>query len=373
MGGARLPVASVERKILFVSRYRGFLIVLIVLIHTGMTYGASGSWYYAEPHDVLWLKVLGTYVGTLAQSFAVGAFFFLSAYFLPGSLARRGAGDLLKERAVRLLIPLALFFFLANPFLVKAVASWGNRAAVPRGPVFGSGPLWFLEALYLLTLVYVAGRLVLPRGLPTGLPKGLPRRRGILAYILSTAVLGFLVRIPFPIGSEVSNLQPGFFPLYIILFAAGIKAGREQWLEAVPSIPIGFWCLTAGLGLAIFPVLGIAGGALRDTSAFLGGLTWQSGAFALWEAGTGTSLLIVTLVLFSRARWVVPGVGESFSESAYGIYLLHAFVVVLLALAMKDLAIHPGIKWITLSVCAVCLPWAVTRVLRRAPGFSRVL
>ena len=373
MGGARLPVASVERKILFVSRYRGFLVVLIVLIHTGITYGASGSWYYTEPHDVPWLKVLGTYVGAVAQSFAVGAFFFLSAFFLPGSLARRGVWDLLKERAIRLLIPLAVFFFLANPFLVKAAASWGNGAAIPPGPVFGSGPLWFLEALYVFTLVYVGGTLVLPRGLRTGLPKGLPGRRGILVYILAAAALGFLVRIPFPIGSEVSNLQPGFFPMYIILFAAGIKAGRGQWLEAVPSIPIGFWCLAAGLGLVLFPVLGIAGGGLRDTAPFLGGLTWQSGAFALWEAGTGTSLFIVTLGLFSRARWVVPGVGESFSESAYGIYLLHAFVVVLLALAMKGLAVHPGIKWTTLSVCAVCLPWAVTLVLRRAPGFSRVL
>jgi hypothetical protein len=93
----------------FVSRYRGFLVVLIVLIHTGITHGASGSWYYTEQHDALWLKVMGTFIGAVAQSFALG-------------------------------------------------------------PWFGSGPLWFLEALYLFMLVYLAGKLVFPRDLGIPMP-----------------------------------------------------------------------------------------------------------------------------------------------------------------------------------------------------------
>jgi Acyltransferase family len=361
-----------QRRLLFVSRYRGFLIVLVVLIHTGITYGAAGSWYYTEEHDVLWLKALGTFIGAVAQSFALGAFFFLSAYFLPASLEHRGAWGLIRERSVRLLIPLGSYSFIANPLLVMAVAAWGCGEPLPVGPWFGTGPLWFVEALYLFMLVYLGGKVLLRLDIAFRPKRGIPSRRAILLYIIVAAGLGFFVRTVFPIGRSISNLQPGFFPMYVILFAAGIKAGREQWLEDIASLPTGFWAVLAGLGLFIFPVLGIAGGALHRTGSFLGGFTWQSAAYALWEAATGTALFIVTLVLFSRARWITPGVGESFSSSSYGIYLLHAFVLVLLALAMKDLAVHPAVKWMTLSVCGVCLPWPVTRLLRKVPGFSRI-
>ncbi|HUI70346.1 MAG TPA: hypothetical protein VL354_07470, partial [Spirochaetia bacterium] len=84
------------------------------------------------------------------------------------------------------------------------------------------------------------------------------------------------------------------------------------------------------------------------------------------------SVFLVTLVIFARARWVVPGIGESFGGSSYAIYLLHTFAVVLLALGMKNLSVHPAVKWIGLSVLGVCLPWAASRALRKVPGFSRV-
>lgn len=51
---------SASGRIEFLSRYKGFLAVLVVLIHTGISYGAGGGWLFTEQHDVLWLKVLAT-------------------------------------------------------------------------------------------------------------------------------------------------------------------------------------------------------------------------------------------------------------------------------------------------------------------------
>lgn len=104
-----------------------------------------------------------------------------------------------------------------------------------------------------------------------------------------------------------------------------------------------------------------------------GGLTWQSAVYALWEAWTGTSLFLVTLVLFARARWIVPGAGESFSGASYGIYLFHGPVIILPALAMKGLPVPPAPKWAALSLSGVCLPWALTVGLKKLRGFARVL
>jgi hypothetical protein len=46
---------------------------MVLLIHVGIGYGAAGSWYFTEEHEVFWLKVPGTLIGSLAQSFVLTA------------------------------------------------------------------------------------------------------------------------------------------------------------------------------------------------------------------------------------------------------------------------------------------------------------
>ena len=45
----------------------------------------------------------------------MGLFLLISAYFVPGSYDRKGAGRFLKDRLVRLGIPLALYSWVVNP------------------------------------------------------------------------------------------------------------------------------------------------------------------------------------------------------------------------------------------------------------------
>ena len=358
----------------FVDRYRGFLITLVVVIHVSITYGASGSWYFSESHDVFWVKAVGSLLCALSQSFSLGAFFFLSAYFLPGSLARHGTRALLRERLVRLGIPFVVFYFILNPLLVMAVSAlaWGTPYGL--GPWFGSGPLWFVEALFIFTLVYVGARGIARRrgGAQNDAPKGPPGDGAILLYIVVAGALGFAARILFPIGWTVSNLQLGFFPMYIMLFAVGLRAGREGWLRDVATRRIGLWIGLAAAGIVLFPVALTLGGGQKDVAPFLGGLTWQNAVYAFWEALTGTSLFMTTLVLFARGRWRATGLGASFGRSSYGIYVLHAVVIIFVGLAMLHVPLHPALKWCILLSVGVCGSWIVTVVLKRIPGLSRI-
>ena len=360
-------------RIEFLGRYKGFLAVLVVLIHTGITYGAVGSWLFTEQHEVVWLKVLTTCIGSLSQSFVLGSFFFVSAYFLPRSLERKGPARFFLDRLLKLGIPYVLYYFLVMPALVTlAERAKGNPIAF--GPYFGSGPLWFIEALFLFSLVYLAVRLIRGSSRSPILPFGLPSASTIVVYILLAAAAGFAVRFVFPVGTSVHNLQLGFFPMYVILFAAGIKAGNEKWLEKLPDMRIGPWIAPAVVCILAYLPLMILGGALEGgAEPFLGGLTWQAAAYALWEAVTGTSLLIITFVLFARARWRPKGVGASFGSASFGIYLLHAVTIVPLAIALISLPVHPALKWVIVSVCGVCVPWALTLLLRRIPGVAKPL
>ncbi len=150
---------SSSGRIEFLARYKGFLAVLVVLIHTGISYGAAGGWLFTEQHDVTWLKVFTTCIGTLSQSFVLGAFFFVSAYFLPRSLEKKGPGRFLLDRVLKLGIPYLLYYFLVMPALIT-MAQRAQGRPVPFGPYFESGPLWFIEALFLFSLVYLVVRLI---------------------------------------------------------------------------------------------------------------------------------------------------------------------------------------------------------------------
>lgn len=371
-----LSAAPAAGRVEFISRYKGLLATLVVLIHTGITYGGIGGWDFVEAHEVLWLKVLTTTINSFSQSFVLGAFFFISAYFLPRSLEKKGPARFLLDRFIKLGIPYLLYYFLIMPVLA-ALGDWGEGVPIDFGSYFhycNSGPLWFIEALLLFTLVYLIIKLVRRSPGRKLFAPGLPGRPAILTYILAAAVLGFAARLVFPIGWTIHNLQLGFFPMYIILFAAGIKAGEEKWLERVSDLRLAPWLPIAVVGMVLYLPVMILGGALTNQGEpFLGGFTWQAAAYALWEAAVGTSLFITTLVLAARRQWRSTGVGASFAGASFGIYLMHGMVIIPLAIAMQPLPLHPALKWIVLSFSGVCLPWALTLTLRKIPGVRRVL
>jgi surface polysaccharide O-acyltransferase-like enzyme len=371
-----LSTAPLAGRVEFISRYRGLLATLVVLIHTGVTYGAIGSWDFVEAHEVLWLSILTTTINSFSQSFVLGAFFFISAYFLPRSLERKGPARFLLDRFIKLGIPYLLYYFLVMP-LLAALGDWAEGEPVDLRFYLhycNSGPLWFVEALLLFTLVYLIIRLVRRSPGRKLFAPGLPGRSAILTYILVAAVLGFTVRLVFPIGWTLHNLQLGFFPMYIILFAAGIKAGEEKWLERIAELRLCPWLPLAVTAMVLYLPMLILGGALtNEGEPFLGGLTWQAASYALWEAALGTSLFIITLVLVARRQWRSTGAGASFAGASFGIYLMHGMVIIPLAVAMHSLALHPALKWLILSASGVCLPWALTLTLRKVPGVRRVL
>jgi surface polysaccharide O-acyltransferase-like enzyme len=371
-----VSAAPAAARLEFISRYKGLLATLVVLIHTGITYGGIGGWDLVEAHEVLWLKVLTTAINSFSQSFVLGAFFFISAYFLPRSLEKKGPARFLADRFVKLGIPYLLYYFLVMP-LLAALGDWAMGEPVDLRYYFhycNSGPLWFVEALLLFTLIYLIIRLARSSPARKLFASGLPGRSAILTYILAAAVLGFSARLVFPIGWSLHNLQLGFFPMYIILFAAGIKAGEERWLERIAEIRLSPWVPIAVVGMILYLPIMILGGALTNEGRpFLGGVTWQAAVYALWEAAVGTSLFIITLVLVARRQWRCTGAGASYAGASFGIYLMHATVIIPLAVAMRSLPLHPALKWILLSLVGVCLPWVLTLVLRKVPGVGRVL
>jgi glucan biosynthesis protein C len=165
--GALPPTSTGSRpRLLFVDNLRVTLTVLVVLHHLAVTYSGLPLWYYVEPPpEDSWSAGLLSLFILINQSFFMGLFFLISGSFTPPSYGRKGARAFLLDRLARLGIPLLLFFVLLGPLsnlVLYRVEIVGKGVELPYWLFWlltlGPGPLWFLEALLLFTVLYVAWR-----------------------------------------------------------------------------------------------------------------------------------------------------------------------------------------------------------------------
>ena len=115
-----VPPAAVQQgtRLLFIDNLRVLLICGVVVEHLAVTYGGVGSWYYHDPATTLLTAILLTILTGIGIATGMGSFFLIAGYFTPGSYDRKGAASFLRDRLVRLGIPLLLYDLLLDPLVV---------------------------------------------------------------------------------------------------------------------------------------------------------------------------------------------------------------------------------------------------------------
>ncbi|WP_158302043.1 acyltransferase family protein [Paenibacillus mesophilus] len=372
-----------EKRLVYLDRLKIFMTVLVVLHHTAITYGGAGSWFYYEHPNNVVVTTLLTMFTAVNQSFFMGLFFFISGYVTPASYDRHGGGSFLKIRLTRFGIPL-LFYMLAIAPLLQYVASGynGSLGAYLQEEIFANplqgiltfsvGPLWYLEALLLFFAGYAGFR---------RLAAGKFRKRLALSprliagYVGSVAAANFAVRLAFPVGEDVLNLQLAYFPAYIGLFMAGVAAYRGQWLHLLSKQSARKW-KRAVFVLILMMAAGMAlGGAMDgDISAFMGGMSWQSAFYSIIDPLLGLGISYVLLVWF-RDRWNGSATKstEWLSANAFLVYILHALFVTYVAFALRGLDWNPMLKFVLVGCAAVLLCYTAAAFIRRIPGVKKVV
>ncbi|WNQ12341.1 acyltransferase family protein [Paenibacillus aurantius] len=370
-------------RLQYLDRLKVVLTMLVVFHHTAITYGGAGSWYYIDPAREKAAEIVLTLFTAVNQSFFMGLFFFISGYVTPASFDRKGAGRFLKERVVRFGLPLLGFMLVIDPLLrfvsgryPGSFASYWKEEVLadPLAGVkgFETGPLWFLTALLLFSAVYALRRLA-AKGRPARVSRLTGRR--MAAYLAAVAAANFAIRLVYPVGETVLNLQLAYFPAYIGLYAGGIAAYRGRWLEALQASAAKRWGRLALVLMAGMPGVLALGGALESgTPAFGGGWTWQAAFYAAVDPLLGLSLSYVLLFVF-RERFNQPARLRSswLSEHAYTVYLLHALFVTYIGYAFTGLSLPALLKFAAAGGAAVLCSYTAAWALRRVPGAKRVL
>lgn len=370
------------KRLLFVDNLRIFLTALVVLHHLSLTYGAPGSWYYNETEAGLPEIVPMILFVASNQSFFMGMFFLISAFFMVPSLERKGTTRFLKERLLRLGIPMLVFYFLISPLtiflLVKFIRgeqiSFFRFMAESRGQ--NIGPMWFVLALLLFSLIYLLmQRFRRPERQRRPLP--LPGVVPVLLFALLTGIGQYLIRIRLPVGwsMPLTNFQFPFFLQYILWFIIGVVAWRNQWMTAITPRMGWRWFTLAQIMIFVgMPLLLFLGNVFETgTEPVAGGGTWQSLGYAVWEQITGISLMIGLFGIF-QSRFNRQGkLLEHLSASAYTVYIIHPLVLVALCLLIRDLSMNPLLKFMVAAPFALAACFLTAWVIRRLPLAKKIL
>ena len=328
------------------------------------------------------------------DSFFMAMMFLLSGLFVAPSLARKGAGRFLRDRAVRLGLP-----FLVSAAVLAPLAYWpaylvraqqtGGVGFVEAWRTLGiwpAGPAWFLWVLLAFCAVAAALHATTPRAL------GLLDRLGawcgaqpvraclVLGGGAALAYLGTTYLVSPFLWSTWGPFtwQPSRVPLYLVYFAFGYALGAggpgafAHWLT--PDGPLGrrwaWWHAAAGLVFVEF-VAALITWFMHGSSGTPSHLL--NASVNVLFALTGAVTTFAVLASFARWGHRSHPLFASLSRNAFGMYLVHYPIVTWTQFAVLDVALPGLVKAALVTAFAIGASWGLSILLRRIPGVSRVI
>lgn len=328
-----------------------------IVLHSLLPFVPGGFWLVT---DSVTSEAAGVPV-TVIHLFRMVLFMMLAGYFGRMVLHRRGPGAYLRDRTLRILLPLVAFWpvaVLSLGLLIGlnvALRDVEVPAAPPTGapPVlllFTPGQLWFLLVLFECVLITVAVRAVARR---LAGPDRIARLSGRAGALLASPVGVAVAAVPYVVGLLVQGTATGGItePFTVVPEIAPL-------VTYLGAFAVG-WFLHAGTGSltrlgATWPRHLVAAVAL--TAAVL---LW-SAALPLWASAVLTALAGWTWAyglvgLCSRHLTRERPVVRYLADASYWMYLLHLPLLIGIEIVLADLAWPIPVK--------LLITWAVTGVV----------
>ena len=364
----------------YLDNLRIYLTILVIFHHAAIAYGGAGDWRVIDPSVDEISPIFLVFFNALNQSYFMSVFFLLAGYFTPGSLEKKGAWEFLKDRLIRLGIPLLVYTtiilnlndYVFDKFLYRK----------PFSPVlsYSPGHLWFLQALLVFAIVYVVYRLWADRNADKKYfqySQGrFPPNRSLALSIFLLAILTFGMRTIFPVGVWFLGVQPGHFVHYIFAFFVGILARRGDWFTRLDKKQARQWGTVSLITMPFFFVLVVLGGLLESEDnlfKFVGGVHWQAFSYALWESILFIGITVFLLHYFRERFNNAGSLGRSMAANVYTVYIIHQTLLYSMNILFLSIDIPTIVKFFVVSLITVPLCFILSSLIRKIPYARRVL
>jgi hypothetical protein len=361
----------------WLDNLRVVLIGGVIVAHAATAYIVEVSWYYEERTTSELVTTAVTFPVFMAAIFGLGPLFLVAGLLSARSLRTKGAAAFVRTRLLRLGLPLLAFLLVIDP-LTDFLGDLPEPGGTPlwdyllnRTGTGDFGPMWFVAALLLYSLLYAGWRGARPRPLQTGQTV---TRGQLAAFAAVIAVVSWLMWLMWTYTDPTPvNANFGHWGQAAGLFVLGVAAGERGWLDTLtpPRARRLGWLAATGIVL----ISGLAGYTLAtdDFESMTGGLHWEAVAFAAIAGVVGVAVSLWVITWF-RYRWDHAGpLARRAGRGSYAAYLIHPPVLVLVSLACRPLPLPPEGKFLVVAGVGLPATFALGYALTRAPGLRRIL
>ncbi|MBP6985712.1 MAG: acyltransferase family protein [Alphaproteobacteria bacterium] len=417
----------------YIDHMRGFIIALVVLQHAVQGYAEQWGgrfWFIELPERTRAFDMLFMWT----DGFIMQAMFFLAGMFVLPSLNTRGWWSFLKEKFIRLFMPMIVGVAVLVPPLryfryedmeepgIPYLTYWWDVYLRPEN--ISPAGFWFLAVLLLLTFAICA----IDRFIPP-LTKSIAHMTAWLAkspytgYLVIAVVTALLIGVsdlywgtPWWTGLghwfssdshswtdtflKLFSARANMFLSYILFFLLGVGVAKSEILrqtnlmEKASAHWIKWVLWTAFLSVLYaaynytYQFTGAFSDELRIYLARGGDLStaWPlileiTPAILVRTTLHGflcTAQIFTFLILFYRFTHSPDGSKDytrwgSLGACSYGIFFLHEPIVVFMQNSLSSYGVSPEIKMSLTFATALTISWLTTAyVLRRAPVLKRV-
>jgi hypothetical protein len=346
------------------------------MVHAGLVYEPvlEGIWIVIDQDQVSAIGLVRMYL----DLFVMFIIFFISGYFAPGSVSRQSAWSFIRSKFKRIMLPWIIAVLTLIP-AYKAVFLYSRglpqevwysyfhfyeRAGSDLW-FFANNPtqswLWFLPILFVFQLVYLA---IEKSGLSSF---KVSLWIGVSLTLAIGVIYSMLISVAGLAGwfhSAIFDLQTERLLVYFISFLLGSLCFKLNVFNS-DSKNIAYYIIaniTLTIGLGIFTVVALnlfynmvdPGRNYFFISDFADRLIYYITAIL-----SMLSFLYVFLHVFRIHFNKTNVLLNLLNNVSYSVYIIHLVVLGVIALAMKDLALHGFLKFILLTI----FTFAVSNIL----------
>jgi len=357
-----------SRRVYYIDWLRVLAVLLLFLFHSGRVFNWGELFYAKSSIDSLGISLVLWFI----DAWHMPLLFFLAGASTYFAMRKRTIAEYLRERSLRLLVPLSFGVLVLVPPQTWYGARTNDgytgsfldyltsgRAFSPdnlfgRGDYYGGlspAHLWFILFLFIIS-VLVVPLLVLDR--KPGGSASLGRVAGAFARPAWWPVVVFLILVAeaMPeIGGKNLIYYLVFFVLgYLLIGEASFADTATRW--RIPALVAGFGITAASV------LLGRWADTLPDPSMALAG--WR------YVELLGGWLSLVGLIGLGRAYLDTPSPTLAYlSEASYPLYILHQTLIVTIGFYLVMIVPWPALGWPLLIAVSAAVTFAVYGVVRR--------
>ena len=371
---AASPIAD-NSRLDYLDATRAFALVLGIVFHACQSFMPVFMGWAVQ--DISTSPLVAMFM-TVSHSFRMEAFFLLAGFFSHLTFHRKSAGEFVRSRVLRIVVPFVVGWFFLRPLVISGwimgsaslrgdVDVWAGLlggfqrlSTLPAG-IFAGSHLWFLYYLVLITALVLAVRASLST---TGSWQALMVRRAdaLVAWLANSRVSLVILAVPTAAGlwfmrfwgmdTPDKSLLPQVPTLAIYggFFVLGWMLSRQRELiSEFARLTPQRWIL-AVFGIAAFLLLGEIErdpGHPHYVAAHI--------AYAVSYALTMWSLVFLTIGVFKKLCPRPNAFVRYVADSSYWMYLIHLPIVVWLQVAVAELPLHWSLKLAFISTVTIAL------------------